>query len=59
LKLHRWKDLIEENDDSTLHNFWVIALCYFSKLIFFQSITKKAFEISTWNVLFYYKCYLL
>jgi hypothetical protein len=35
--------------NSALHNFSVIALCYFSNLIFVQSITQKTFEISTRN----------
>jgi hypothetical protein len=31
-----------KNDNSILHNFSVIALCYFLCLIFVQSITKKS-----------------
>jgi hypothetical protein len=41
------RSAVHKNDNSTLHNFLVIVLCYFSKLIFVQSITQKAFEIST------------
>jgi hypothetical protein len=37
---------VHKNDHSTLHNFWVIALSYFSKLIFVQSITQKAFKLN-------------
>jgi hypothetical protein len=43
------RSAVHKNDNSSLHIFWVIALCYFSKLIFVQSITQKAIEISTWN----------
>jgi hypothetical protein len=46
LKLYRWQ---HTRMITTLHNFSVIALCYFENLIFVQSITIKAFEISTWN----------
>jgi hypothetical protein len=36
---------VHKNDNSTLHNFSVIALCYFSNLIFIQSITQKVYEM--------------
>jgi hypothetical protein len=43
------RSVVHKNDNSALHYFWVIALYYFSNLIFVQSIPQKAFEISTWN----------
>jgi hypothetical protein len=48
-KISLRRSAAHKNDNSTQHNFWVIAFCYFSNLTFVHSITQKAFKISTWN----------
>jgi hypothetical protein len=37
------RNAVRKNDNSTLYNFWVIALCYCPELI------SKVLEVSTWN----------
>jgi hypothetical protein len=43
------RNAVHKNDKSILHNVSVIVLCYFSNLIFVESITQKAYKISIWN----------
>ena len=38
-----------KNHNSAHHIFGVIALCWFSYLIFVRSITQKVFQVSSWN----------
>jgi hypothetical protein len=39
---------VHKNDNSSLHNFWVIALWFFS-YYYVRSLSQKVFEVSTWN----------
>ena len=40
---------VHKSHNSAHHIFGVIALCWFSYLIFVRRITQKVFQVSSWN----------
>ena len=45
------RSAVHKNHNSAHQIFGVIALCWFSYLIYVRSITQKAFQVSPWNLI--------